>query len=133
MNDIIFNLLLAVVVAVVGAVAKELIPYLVEKKNTALLELRRTKWAWVADIVDTVVRAVEQTLSGQLHGEEKKAKARYWISRLLAANGIELGDDQIDALIEAAVQGLNEGKLAEPVACIGFDTTTDEKGDEPEE
>ena len=123
MNDFIFNLLMAVVVGVVGAVAKELIPYLVEKKNNALLELRRTKWDWVADIVDTVVRAVEQTLSDQLHGEDKKDEAVKWIRKLTYSAGIQLTDDQISAMIEAAVRAMNQETqdvVHELPSAIGF-------------
>jgi LL-H family phage holin len=109
MNTLVFNVLTAVIVALIGIVTKELLPFLRAKEIEAEAKLRRTKWAWAADIIDAVVRAVEQTVSGEIHGPGKKQKAQRIISVLLEQNGIQLSADQIDALIEASVQAMNEG------------------------
>ena len=111
MNTLIFNVLVALVVALVGIVTRQLLPYLKEKKEEATEKIRQTRWAWCADIIDAVVRAVEQTVT-DIHGEEKKAEAVTWISRIFWQAGIHsLTDDQIDALIEAAVQEMNAGSM----------------------
>ncbi len=122
MNTYIFNLLTAVIVAIIGAVAREFIPYLRERKEKVLFEVRRTRWEWVADIVDAAVRAVEQTVSEELHGEDKKQEAIRWIRVLLADNGLALSDTQISTMIEAAVEAMNEGRYpeaAELSPCVG--------------
>lgn len=107
MDSMVYNVLIAVIVALIGVVVRELIPYIRNQKETALAELKQTKWAWAADIVDTVVRAVEQTVSDQLHGEDKKDEAIKWIRKLTYSAGIQLTDDQISTMVEAAVQAMN--------------------------
>lgn len=110
MNGFIFNLLAAIAVAVMAAVGSRLIRYLERASEKAMVELRGSKWAWAADIVESVVRAVEQTLSEELHGRDKKKAAVSWIKEILSSNGISLSDQQIDTLVEAAVQAMNEGR-----------------------
>ena len=119
-NEVIFNVLMAVVVAMIGTVAQEVIPYIRKKKAEAETQIRKTRWAWVVDIVDAAVRAVEQTVSSQLHGQDKKNAAKGYIRNLLAQNGLKLDDAQIDTLIEAAVRAMNQegnglGEVTEPV------------------
>lgn len=111
MQNLIFNVLMALVVAIAGIVAKTLIPYLKQKEVEALTKLRQTQWGFMADIVEAVVRAVEQTVSDEIHGEGKKELAIKYIQELLAQNGIEVTAEQLDALIEAAVQAMNEGQI----------------------
>lgn len=110
MNTLVFNVLMGVLVAAIGIITKTLIPYIQKKKEEATAKIRQTKWAWAADIIDAVVRAVEQTVSGYLHGDEKKQLATEAINRILAQNGLSMTDDQIEALIEAAVQALPKSK-----------------------
>ena len=42
-----------------------------EKKAEVIKQIEATKWSWAVDIIDAVVRAVEQTVLDE-HGEEKK-------------------------------------------------------------
>ena len=107
LNDLIYNVLMALIVAVAGVIARYLIPYLRTKRAAVSAEFRRTKWGWAADIVDAVVRAVEQTVSDGIHGEAKKQIAVDYIRKLLRQTGVDLTDEQLDALVEAAVQTLN--------------------------
>ena len=106
-EKLVFNILLALVVAIAGIVAKELLPYIKQKQEEFSARISKTKWAFAADIVDAVVRAVEQTVSEELHGPEKKDLAVRYIRRLLEQNGIYVTAEQLDALIEAAVQAMN--------------------------
>ena len=121
MNELIFNVLMALVVAIAGIIAKSLIPYLHERKEAVTAELRQTKWAWAAEIIDAVVRAVEQTVSKEIHGNGKKEIAVRYIKEILSQNGIEITDEQIDALIEAAVHSLNEGIEITNLDAIGYE------------
>ena len=111
MNTLLFNVLMALVVALVGIVTRQLLPYLREKKEEAVEKIRQTRWSWCADIIDAVVRAVEQTVSDEIHGEEKKAEAILLIERIFYQAGLHMSEDQIDALIEAAVQEMNAGTI----------------------
>lgn len=107
MEKLVFEVLLALIVAIAGIVAKTLIPYLKQKEAEALAKLRQTEWAFLADIVEAVVRAVEQTVSSEIHGDGKKEIAVKYIKEILGQSGIEVSDAQIDKLIEAAVQAMN--------------------------
>ena len=111
MEKLIYNILFALIVAIAGIIARELLPYIKKKQAELDASIRRTQWAWAADIVDAVVRAVEQTVSEEIHGIGKKDIAIQNIKKILNENGIELSEDQIDALIEAAVQAMNENYI----------------------
>lgn len=108
MNSLIFNVLMALIVAVFGVIARELLPYLRQKRDEVEARIRRTKWAWAADIIDAVVRAVEQTVAEDIHGRAKKQEAVRYIKYLCGKCAIELSDEEIDTLIEAAVRTMNE-------------------------
>ena len=111
MDKIIFEVLMALIVAIAGIIAKSLIPYLKQKEEEALIKLRQTEFAWAADIVEAVVRAVEQTVSEEIHGKDKKDIAVRYITDMLRQNGIDLSYEQIDKLIEAAVQTMNANAI----------------------
>lgn len=117
MNELIFNVLLAVITALVGIVVKQLIPYLKAKQTETTAKLRQTKWSWTADIIDAAVRAVEQTAKGAIHGEDKKQAAMAYTKSVLQKSGITMSDEQISTLIEAAVQAMNAQAITieEPV------------------
>jgi LL-H family phage holin len=110
-EKLVYEVLFALVVAIAGIVAKTLIPYLKQKEAEALAKLRQTQWAWAADIIEAVVRAVEQTVSEEIHGEDKKAIAVRYITDIFRQNGINLSHEQIDKLIEAAVQAMNQQSI----------------------
>lgn len=111
MSNLIFNILMALVVTIAGIIAKQLLPYLREKEAEAMERIRQTRWAWCADIIDSAVRAIEQTIGEDIHGEEKKAAAVQLIQRIFYQSGLRLTDDQIDALVEAAVQQMNSSTI----------------------
>lgn len=110
-EKLVYEVLFALVVAIAGIVAKTLIPYLKQKEAEALAKLRQTQWAWAVDIIEAVVRAVEQTVSEEIRGEDKKAIAVRYITDIFRQNGIELSHEQIDKLIEAAVQAMNQQSI----------------------
>lgn len=111
MNNLLMNVLTAVIVALIGVITTQLLPFLTAKKDEALAKMRRTKWAWAADIIDAAVRAVEQTVAEDVHGINKKKLAVNYIMPWLQKNGITLTEDEIDQLIEAAVQTMNAERL----------------------
>ena len=110
-STLIYNTLLALIVAIIGVITKTLLPYLKAKKDEATTAIRQTRWAWAADIVDAVVKAVEQTADEYMHGEVKKDAATRMIVDFLRENHIDLTEAQISALIETAVQELNANTI----------------------
>lgn len=124
LNQLIFNILLAVIAALIGIIMRTLLPYLKTKKEEATTAIRQTRWAWAADIIDAVVRAVEQTVEDGVHGEAKKDEATRLITDFFRVNHIDLTAEQISTLIETAVQQLNANtiEVSELTEAIGFDT-----------
>lgn len=112
MEKLIYNILMALVVTLAGIVARELLPYLKQKREEVEAKIRHTKWSWAVDIIDAVVRAVEQTAREDMHGEMKKKRATEYIKMLLDSNGIQLSYTEIEALIEAAVNTMNSGYIS---------------------
>lgn len=117
MEELVYNVLLAVITALIGVVTTQLIPYLKAKQTETTAKLRQTKWSWTADIIDAAVRAVEQTAKGAIHGEDKKQAAMAYTKSVLQKSGITMSDEQISTLIEAAVQAMNAQAITieEPV------------------
>lgn len=127
LNDLVFNVLMAVIVAVCGVICRELLPLIKEKKNEAIKKIEQTKWSWAVEIIDAVVRSVEQTVIHE-HGDEKKAIAHQLILKAMKEAGIYLSDQQIDMLIEAAVNAMNDGKIPE---VISYDSQTEYTDSQP--
>lgn len=110
-STLIFNVCMALIVALIGVITKTLLPYLKAKQEAATTAIRKTKWAWAADIIDAVVRAVEQTVEDGVHGEAKKEAATRLIFDFFRANHIDLTQEQVSALIESAVQAMNSNTI----------------------
>lgn len=123
MDKLIYNVLMALVVTIAGIVARELLPYIRKKKEEVEERIRRTKWSWAVDIIDAVVRAVEQTVTEDIHGYEKKKLAIAYIEKLLDKNGIYISESEINALIEAAVNAMNAGCITVESVESVLDTT----------
>ena len=119
MTELIYNVLTAVVVALIGVIVRELIPYLKQKRIEATTQIRKTRWAWTADIIDAAVRAVEQTADSELHGKGKKDLAKQYVKTILRESNLPVDEYQIDKLIEAAVQAMNGGGMNMMVAGEG--------------
>ncbi len=119
MTELIYNVLTAVVVALIGVIVRELIPYLKQKRIEATTQIRKTRWAWTADIIEAAVRAVEQTADVELHGEGKKTLAKQYVKTILRESNLPVDEYQIDKLIEAAVQAMNGGGMNLMVAGEG--------------
>ena len=100
MNDIIFGLLQAVLVALVTAIARYLIPGLIQS-------LKHGKYTLAAEIVESAVRAAEQIIRESGKGEEKYTMVLKIAHEILPRYGIRITDEQISVLIESAVQVIN--------------------------
>ena len=96
MNDTLFKILEIVVTAVITIVARYLIPIL-------MTELKNCKHEWVYSIVMIAVRAAEQIIQEKGAGEKKYELAL----RLIHDAGVKMTDEQLNSLIESAVQIMN--------------------------
>lgn len=72
-------------------------------------QLEQSKYKWVADVVSQAVRSAEQTITGSKSGAERKAIVVNFIRSLLIKKNIDISDDQLDTLIEAAVYTMKSG------------------------
>lgn len=127
-STLVFNVISALVLALIGVITKTLLPYLRAKKDEALTALAHTKWSWAVDVVSAVVLAVEQTAEEYMHGEVKKDAATRLITDFFRQNGIDLTTEQISTLIETAVKQMNSNVIEVSdytntnTEAIGFDT-----------
>ena len=126
-STLVFNVISALVLALIGVITKTLLPYLKAKKDEALTALAHTKWSWAVDVVSAVVLAVEQTAEEYMHGEVKKDTATRLITDFFRQNGIELTTEQISTLIETAVKQMNSNVIEVSdyntnTEAVGFDT-----------
>lgn len=93
MTDIIFDVVKILIAAILFLFAKYLIPYL--------------KYKYASTVVGDAVAAMEQTIKESGMGSIKKEKVVSYAKKVI---GNMLTDEQIDALIEAAVFALKRSK-----------------------
>ena len=105
MNEVWFEILVAVVVAIVSIcvtlVTKVLIPYF--KAQTWAIQYEE-----LVDTVRQAVEAFEQTIRESGQGKAKKAQVLAFVSNWLIEKGINITEQQLDILIEAAVKTMND-------------------------
>lgn len=102
MNELLSNLLVAVVIAVILMITRYGIPAL---KQVA----EGTKLESVMKYASEFVKAAEQSMA-LLTGIERKAWVTEILKGILTAKNISLTDKQLDAIIEAAVFDMNKEK-----------------------
>jgi len=103
MSDIILRILEFIVVIAVVAVTRYVIPWF--KSNIAINENEI-----LIDIVNTAVMYAEQTLDT---GAVKKKAVMDLVLNQLSKRGIVVTEDQVNALVEAAVFAMNKMKTSE--------------------
>jgi len=92
------KLVISVCAALITAYA---VPYLKTLKNDARYER-------MLDMVALAVRAAEQTITGSGQGAVKKAEVVKFVSEWLYGKGINITEDELDQLIEAAVYSMKQ-------------------------
>lgn len=100
MNDILYNILQVIIISAIVAILRYLIPYLTQI-------LRSHNYNFAAEIIETAVRAAEQSFIGHGRGDEKFEYAVKMVKTAFEKYHITITDDQICQLIEAAVQAMN--------------------------
>lgn len=94
------NLLVAVVVACVGLVTRQVVKYLNRKGIVVQLENNK-------ELVKIVVGAIEQTYK-ELNGFEKLNMAKLDLVKLMNEKKIKISEKEIDIMIEAMVREMNK-------------------------
>lgn len=103
----IINLFGAVVTVAFGFLSYKITKWGNEFVNTkSILMTAEEKKA----VINTTVEYVEQVFK-DLHGADKLNKAKEKALSILAEEGINISDEQLEILIEAAVKGMNGGKI----------------------
>ncbi|MCM1089134.1 MAG: phage holin [Muribaculaceae bacterium] len=102
MNEILFEVLKAVIIISVMVAMRYLVPWM--KEHTEL-----AKNQMVQDIVRAAVQYAEQIFKKEPGaGADKKAVVTEFLKKLLLAKNISISDEQLDALIESAVYAMNK-------------------------
>lgn len=103
MNEILFEILKAVLILAVILITRYAVPYV-----KSLVE--NSKYSWLVKWVDIAVQSAEQTVFGEKTGVEKKMIAHEFIKKILDSKNIKITDEQLDNLIESSVYEMNGGK-----------------------
>ena len=123
MNDILFGLLQAILVALVTVIARYLIPGIIQS-------LKHGKYSLAAEIIESAVRAAEQMIRETGKGDEKYTLVLKIAHEILPRYGIKITDEQISVLIESAVQIINSeaacNTVEVPVILAGEEDPEDE-------
>lgn len=107
MNDIIYNLLLAVITALGAAFVRYALPWLEKQAAKAETDLREKNYTFAAEIIKNLVLAVEQTVSGSGQGEVKFDTVESIAKQAFKDAHITITDTQLETLIESAVHSMN--------------------------
>lgn len=122
MKDWLFTLLEIVVTVAVAIATRFLIPLL----RSVIAESKNELWKTIAA---TAVRAAEQIIRERGAGERKFELAKQIIKEF----GLQLTDEQIKILIEAAVQAMNAETVGVGVTFVAQDGETEDPAGETSE
>lgn len=103
MNDILYEVLKAVIVLAVILITRYAVPYV-------KTQLENSKYSWLVTWVGIAVHSAEQTIMGDKSGPEKKEIVTKFLKEMLLSKNINITDEQLSNLIEAAVFEMNGGK-----------------------
>lgn len=102
MNDILFEILKAVIILAVTLVIRFAVPYIRAKMDEANM-------AWLVEWVKTAVYAAEQTITESGAGEKRKQMVLQFLNEMIGKTGIKISESQLDNLIESAVYAMKNG------------------------
>ena len=108
------------VAALIGVVITCILVPFIRSKTTAEQQKEINAWVKIA------VSAAEQIFKGSGRGEEKKQYVIAWLKE----RGFTVDENELDALIEAAVYELNRGII--PIEGVTIETTTEITEDKEE-
>lgn len=100
MDEVLFMIIKILVILSVTLVMRYGVPLVKQSIENSKLE-SVMKW------VEKAVEAAEQTITASGSGPEKKRIVTEFLKEILTAKNISISDDQLNALIEAAVFAMN--------------------------
>ncbi len=101
MNDIIFEVVRALLVIAIMVVARYAVPFLKSKINGSELE-------WIYDWAVKAVKAAEQTTVGEHTGIQKKTIVKEFLLEVAKEKNLAITDAQLENLIESAVYAMKQ-------------------------
>ncbi len=102
MNDILYEVLKAVVILAVTLIVRFAVPYIKAKMDEANM-------AWITEWVKTAVYAAEQTITESGAGEKRKQMVLQFLREMIGKTKIKISDGQLDNLIESTVYAMKNG------------------------
>lgn len=106
MNEVLFEILKAVIVLAVVILVRYAVPYL-------RMKVEESRYAWIVKWAEIAVKSAEQTIFGDGSNKEKKAIVTKLLKEMLIKKNISISDEQLDSLIEAAVYAMKQNKRVE--------------------
>ncbi len=110
MDDILFEILKMIVTISVILIMRYFIPFMDSCIVWIKAKIAESNNQILITAANTAVQYAEQTIKGSGIGAEKKAEALKVVQNELNAKGIEITDEQMDTLVEAAVYTMNKEK-----------------------
>lgn len=100
MNDFLFEVLLFVMIVCITVLTGTVIPWI-------KAQIHESEYAELLDTVEQAIRKAEQKIKGAKQGVIKKAQVVAFLRDWLNKHKIEITEEQLDTLIEAAVWSMN--------------------------
>lgn len=108
MSNLIFDIIRIFVFAVFMIASKYIIPLVVAWLKNRISE---NQYQLLIAVINSAVHALEQEFKGQTgQGSTKKEQVTAYVKAYCEKHGIEITDEQLSTLIEAAVYGMNKAK-----------------------
>jgi LL-H family phage holin len=108
MSNIVFDIIRIVVFAVFLVATKYILPLVTSWLQEKISE---NQYSLLLAVVESVVQGLEQEFKGESgKGTTKKEQATTFVKEYCEKHNIDMSDEQISALIESAVYGINEAK-----------------------
>lgn len=101
MNDISFMVLKIVITILSTLITIYVIPLLKTKIQTS-------QYNYLLEIVDTAVRAAEQTIKTEKSGAVKKEKVIQYVTDWMNKHNVKISQEQLSEIIEWAVYTMNQ-------------------------
>ena len=101
MNEIIYEIVKAVLVIAIMVVVRYAVPLLKTKINGSELE-------WIYEWAVKAVKAAEQTQTGEHTGSQKKAIVKEFLQQVAKEKNLAITDEQLENLTEAAVYAMKQ-------------------------
>lgn len=108
MGNLVFDIIRIVVFAVFMIASKYIIPLAIIWLKSRISE---NQYQLLIAVINSAVHALEQEFKGQTgQGSTKKEQVTAYVKEYCEKHGIDISDEQISTLIEAAVFGMNQKK-----------------------